>query len=433
LFSNHPRLIRLSEDFDEFIELLLPFVLDGREKISRLFSDAGSRRFVCQHIRQVPLHRSVVLARESHHELGDRQHEATNVVVSATFALHQLNERRLAQRRTDAFPVFTREVAVVADDVLVTPGPKPVPEEENFHFRNSTRMCSARTLEPAMVSDHVELAEDLEVFRVHGRVQIDEHLDAGEEIGFHLAHVDALIRIRIGAERPIALLDRFEEHCNVLREPLLHLTEELTFARGVATQIFGVDVGRTTQLHERVERPRPGLHFTSGFGLGGDGFDLLGHGGDVFEQGDGVAVALAHLVRAVDARHPQGVADVHLWDRENFPGERVVEATGEIPSHLDVLGLILSHGDTVSADTENVRSHQYRVAEQTVTDLAFGNTLVVDAVLKRGAGLQPAELDDITQEDSDLTDFRDVALPVEGGFGGVDATGEVVFGDLDRQ
>jgi len=194
-----------------------------------------------------------------------------------------------------------------------------------------------------------------------------------------------------------------------------------------------VDVGRTTQLHERVERPRSGLHLTAGFGLRGNTAHFLDNRRNVFEQGNGVAVALTHLIRTVGTRHLERVADVHLRNRENFPGEHVVEATGEIPRHLDMLSLILSHGDTVSTDTENVRSHQYRVAEQTVTNLAFGNALVVDAILERGAVLEPTKFDNIAQEDSDFTDFWDVALPVEGRFGRVDTTGEVVFGHLDRQ
>lgn len=235
------------------------------------------------------------------------------------------------------------------------------------------------------------------------------------------------------AQRLIALLDGFEQGDDVLRETGLHLTEELAFAVGVATQVLGVHVGRTAQLHERVQGLGARLHLATRFGLGRDAFDLLRDGGGVFEQGDGVIVALAHLLRAVDAGDTQGVADVHLGEREHLLVEHVVEDAGEIPRHLDMLRLVLAHGNAIRADAQDVGGHQHGIAEQTVADLALGHALVADAVLERGAGLQAAELHDVAEEDSDLADLGHVALTVEGGLVGIDAAGEVVFGHLDGQ
>ncbi len=235
------------------------------------------------------------------------------------------------------------------------------------------------------------------------------------------------------AERLVALLDRFEQGDDVLRESSLHLTEELAFAIGVATQVLGVHVGRAAQLHERVQSLGASLHLTARFGLGGNAFDLLGDGGDVFEEGDGVAIALAHLFRAVDAGDTERVADVHLGESEHFATEHVVEDAGEIPRHLDMLRLILAHGNAIRADTEDVSRHQDGIAEQAIAHLALGHALVTDAILERGAGLQATKLHDVAEEDSDLADLGNVALPVQGGLVGINAAGEVVFGDLDGQ
>ena len=112
--------------------------------------------------------------------------------------------------------------------------------------------------------------------------------------------------------------------------------------------------------------------------------------------------------------------DAVLWNHQHLlpAAEAGVEAPRDIAHQLQVLALVLAHGDLVGAVGEHVGSLQHRIAEQRRRDeLALGQRLVAELV----HALQPPELGDGGQKPRQLGVLVHVALAKQRAALGIEA------------
>ncbi len=205
---------------------------------------------------------------------------------------------------------------------------------------------------------------------------------------------------------------------------------EVAVAGAAAAEVGfeGVDVGFGGDEFEEID-DETGVGVFGFFDWGGVGFDahdFFAEGFFGFEDGDGVVVAFAHFFAIEAGDFGDIFFDAGFGEAEGF-AEGVIEFGGDVAGDFDVLFLVLADGDEVTVVDEDVCGHEDGVGEEPVIggEAASGFVFVAVAVFEHGHGRQGAE------DPCEFTDFGDVALAEEGGFGGVEAAGEEVEGEVE--
>ena len=160
--------------------------------------------------------------------------------------------------------------------------------------------------------------------------------------------------------------------------------------------------------------------------------DLLPYGVGVVEDGDvarGPRGALAHLLlRRVECHNPRSRGRDHgLGHDEGLP-VKMIEPPGERPHELQVLPLVLAHGDEVRVVEEHVGGLQHGVVEEARArrlDPALAG-LVLE--LRHARELPKAR--HAVQQPAQLRVPADPALAEDHAFFGVEARGQVDGSDL---
>ena len=185
-----------------------------------------------------------------------------------------------------------------------------------------------------------------------------------------------------------------------------------------------IDFGRGDNLHQSEEVLNRLRLLTVGLGRTSvrDGaHHLLGDGLLVVDEVDSIAFALAHLPRAIEARHLQSA----LAEGEGLGfGEEVhavdgVEAAGELARHLHILLLVLPHGHLDSLMHQDVSGHQGGVSEQPCVDVVG---LLACLVLEGSCTLQLPEVSIHIEIEVELEHLTHIALHVDGCLLGVNTT-----------
>jgi hypothetical protein len=154
------------------------------------------------------------------------------------------------------------------------------------------------------------------------------------------------------------------------------------------------------------------------------------------EEGQRVAIALAHLA-AVDSGHHRGVVPDHgRGQPQHLSAIGAVDALGDVPRDLDVLHLVSADGHQVGVEEQDVGRHEHRVGVEADADAGVG---VFDALVEVfghlrlvGVGLvHPALGAEAGQHPGQLEDLGHVGLPVEDRAAGVQAEGQPGGGDLE--
>jgi hypothetical protein len=90
-----------------------------------------------------------------------------------------------------------------------------------------------------------------------------------------------------------------------------------------------------------------------------------------------------------------------------------IEAPDDLPRDLEVVDLVLAHGNLLALHDRDVHGLQDGIAEEAVVgDVALGH--VPEALLEGRDSLEPAERGDHAEEECHLGDLGHVGLPVEG-------------------
>ena len=223
-----------------------------------------------------------------------------------------------------------------------------------------------------------------------------------------------------------ALAHGFEVEPDGFEEPFF----EVAVAGAAAAEVGfeGIDVGfRGDEFVEIDDETVVGVFgiFDWG-GVGFDAHDFFAEGFFGFEDGDGVVVAFAHFFAIEAGDLGDFFFDAGFGEAEGF-AEGVVEFGGDVAGDFDVLFLVLADGDEVTVVDEDVCGHEDGVGEQAVIggEAASGFVFVAVAVFEHGHGCQRAE------DPCEFTDFGDIALAEERGFGWVEAAGEEVEGEVE--
>jgi hypothetical protein len=136
-------------------------------------------------------------------------------------------------------------------------------------------------------------------------------------------------------------------------------------------------------------------------------------------------VALAHLP-AVDARHHRDLfADERLGAHQNL-AIRLVELALQVLGDLDVLLLVLAHGDQLRLVDEDVGRHQHGIGEQPVV----GRKPLGHLILVGMGPLKQPQRRDARQDPRQLRHFGHVGLAEKHGLGRIKTQRQVAHGHL---
>ena len=146
----------------------------------------------------------------------------------------------------------------------------------------------------------------------------------------------------------------------------------------------------------------------------------------LLRDADDVVQGLAHFRRAVDPHDPGAAADEGRR-LGKVVTEAAVEAAGDLPAELQVLGLVLPDRHGVGLVDEDVRGLEDGIVEQAGRDVL---TLPLGFLLELG---HPAELTEgrhAIEEPAELGVLGDVALDEDRALRGVEPGGHVVEGGV---
>ena len=252
---------------------------------------------------------------------------------------------------------------------------------------------------------------------------------AGGSLGTGLEH---LINIRfIGKNLAVLGLDGGQRvggdlgdsHLEVAVALALKLGGDLVHALAGEGAVDGHEVGNAGLIFAVEADAAVGI---------GDGALAFAHDGVLVvshqDEGVDVGVGLAHLLGRLGQGHDLGAGgrDVALGQDEGIAVD-AVEAAGDVAGDLQMLGLVLAHGDEVGVIDQNVGCHQDGVGEQAAVDVigVFGAL-----ILELGHAGQLTELGVAGQHPGQLGVGRHVALDEEDMLLGIDADGQQQGGQL---
>ena len=135
---------------------------------------------------------------------------------------------------------------------------------------------------------------------------------------------------------------------------------------------------------------------------------LLPHGLRRLRYLQGVAVGLAHL-SPVDARNLGRRREERLRLHQQPLSEEVVEAPHRLPAQLQVRALVLPHRHEARPVQQDIRRHQYGIAQKGVGAQVLVLD-VVDLLLIRGVAVEPAQGGDHPQGQGQFRVLRHVRL-----------------------
>jgi hypothetical protein len=186
------------------------------------------------------------------------------------------------------------------------------------------------------------------------------------------------------------------------RELLAGVVADHLFGRQVRET--GVDVDEVAGLGpplEPVEIGGQGLGVGAGLAdLLRDGVGVVGHVDPAHVRG----IGFRHLLRAVaQAHHPGGGAlDHRFGDGEELHPVVVVELDRDVAGQLQVLLLVLAHGDVGGVVDEDVGGHQRGIGEEPDAGVL---AVLAGLVLPLGHALHPAHPGDAVEDPGELGVF----------------------------
>ena len=230
--------------------------------------------------------------------------------------------------------------------------------------------------------------------------------------GTHAAYLVEVVGVGI------ELLVAFADGARHLEHVFGNLHLEVAIAnRAVVpcSEVLVVDLLGAGELEE-IEEVLDGLvHLRVGLGgrhVGDSLLELLDDGLVVVVDVDAVAFALAHLAAAVEAGDLDGFALclVGMWLDEEIHLVVMVEAHGEVASHLEVLQLVLAYGNVVGLVLQDVGSHEHGVGEEAGIDVVG---VLASLVLEGNGLLEFAQIGMHIEQGVEFAGFGNVTLHID--------------------
>ena len=142
-------------------------------------------------------------------------------------------------------------------------------------------------------------------------------------------------------------------------------------------------------------------------------------------EGERVAERLAHLGLAVDARQTADLRHQRLALDQHFAVDTGVEAADDFVGLFDHRDLVFANRHDGGLESGDVGSLRGRIGQEARRNVAF-KTALADFVLDGGVALQPGYRYEVEVVRRQFGQFRHQALDEYGGFGRVDADGQIV-------
>ena len=212
-----------------------------------------------------------------------------------------------------------------------------------------------------------------------------------------------------------------------LKKFLLGVTVSITDACGSHLVRHLVDFFlRRDQLVEFMDRVALGvLGIVHPLRIGDDSHDLFSKFFLRFKDPQVIPVGFAHLL----AIHTGNLGSLSFQDQwlgkwKHF-AIQLIELSCDIPGHLYVLLLILSHRNTMGPDDQNVCCHETWIGEKTMVrrNSFFDLVLVGMTTLKESHGGQCRE------NPGQLTNLWNIFLPVNHRFFGIESQSQIITGN----
>ena len=132
---------------------------------------------------------------------------------------------------------------------------------------------------------------------------------------------------------------------------------------------------------------------------------------------------------AIDTRNDQRLVELGLGAFEHLAAEGLMEMTGHVLRHLDVLKLVLADRHKIAAVDQDVGRHQHGIGEQ---PHGRAQTLC-NLVLVGGGPLEEPFAGDGGQNPGQLGHLGHIGLAKEICLFGIEPECEVIEGDIQRE